>query len=166
MVKVSSKLRSLLFLAVLFLPLIVTIRPILTVWDSMFIFIPFSLIMLVAYYPWPKPKLAKIGKEFEAILKEKQTFYFIRVIERVMGQKSYYIFCAVVSTIVFVVGYKLSVAYLLLTEPMSGLYVLASGRISLFFGLALWKPVTEGFSELVKGFYTHYKERKRKKKKA
>lgn len=161
MVEATNKLRPLLFLTVFLLPLRVIIWPISTVWDSLSIFIPFALIILLAYYPSQKPKPEKVGKEIEATLKQKQTFYFIRIIERVKGQKSYYIFCAVVSAIAFVIGYRLSVVNLLLTDPMSALYVHASSSISLFLGFALWKPVTEGFSELVKGFCKYYEKREK-----
>jgi len=144
--------RRYLFLLSLFIPLIHFIRPVLTIDDSIiFIFIPLFLIILLSYFPWPIPKLEVLLINFDKSVETKNTFYFIRLI----GNNNYYIFCFTISIMILIrsiLSRFTTLPVSLSLENMPIFYELISGSISIFLGLAFWKPVTEEFSKIVKKF--------------
>ncbi|UCE28550.1 MAG: hypothetical protein JSV85_04510 [Candidatus Bathyarchaeota archaeon] len=157
----AGKLRLYIFLALLILLLILIVRLISTAWDSIVILILFTCANLLAVYHRRKHELGKVEQEFKAKLEETQTFYFVRIVERLVGRNGYYIFCAVISMLFSVANYKFSAVNLLLTDQMAIFYALTTANISLFLGFAFWKLVTEDFSKLVKAFYRQHKAKER-----
>jgi len=158
--------RYFLFLLLFILPIINKIRRArereLSVFDSIiFIFIPLFLIIFLSYFPWPIPKLKDTLSDYKDTIKTKNTFYFIRFISGIIGNSNYYLFCGGISIIALILSifnqFK-TLPTTLSLEDLRILYGLISGSISIFLGLAFWKPVTEEFSNTVKKFYCQLTE--------